>query len=314
MKTMWVAGIALMIVLTGCTSDASQEEDPKEDPSTNVEDTEKSKESENVDTQEEKDQEKESNDQKEESEEQTSDKKDDSQKSESDNNKEQSTENTKPTKQIPADLTEQEAKAVVVEYKRAFFDVINNTDDQLKIQDYTSLQAIEREFRTAMSEPLADELMSYYIRQENGTLYVVPSSAPTFLEASQPVTVERIDDRTYHVAQTRSDEMAGSTKITYKLIHDGTQWVVDEIKNKQLNQEASSANQTGEQQAVLAVRDYLNINSSDSVKVEVDHEESGKYLVHVYELVEQEGNSHTATKGWYYVDQKTGKVTDMMNP
>lgn len=45
-------------------------------------------------------------------------------------------------------------------------------------------------------------------------------------------------------------------------------------------------------------------------QIELDRKEDGKFVVHVYEDVPDDAqNSHTATLNWYYVDEKTGKVT-----
>lgn len=45
-------------------------------------------------------------------------------------------------------------------------------------------------------------------------------------------------------------------------------------------------------------------------QIELDRKEGGKFVVHVYEDVPDDAeSSHTATLNWYYVDEKTGKVT-----
>jgi hypothetical protein len=47
--------------------------------------------------------------------------------------------------------------------------------------------------------------------------------------------------------------------------------------------------------------------------IEFDHEEGGKYVVHVYEMVDDGGGQgHNATMNWFEVDKKTGKITAMM--
>ena len=60
------------------------------------------------------------------------------------------------------------------------------------------------------------------------------------------------------------------------------------------------------------VREHLGLGDNGFLHVEVDHEEGNKYVVHVYEVVNHEEFSHTATYGWYYVDKDSGKIEDMM--
>lgn len=50
--------------------------------------------------------------------------------------------------------------------------------------------------------------------------------------------------------------------------------------------------------------------------VEVDHETSTTYTIHVYEIVidnKATGEGHTATFNWYDVDKYTGKITPMFD-
>src|SRR5699024_6615967 len=53
--------------------------------------------------------------------------------------------------------------------------------------------------------------------------------------------------------------------------------------------------------------------SEDSnFKLTLDHQDGDKYIFHYYEAVNDGDGGHTATLGWYEVDSKTGKVTDLM--
>lgn len=47
-----------------------------------------------------------------------------------------------------------------------------------------------------------------------------------------------------------------------------------------------------------------------SAIIEVDREEDGAFVVHVYEMVPDVGDTgHSATFNWYHVNKRTGKVT-----
>lgn len=67
-----------------------------------------------------------------------------------------------------------------------------------------------------------------------------------------------------------------------------------------------------EQEAIAKVKSYLQLQFEPDVHVVVDHEENGRYLVHVYEVIPgNNGVGHTSTRGWYYVDRKTGEIESM---
>ncbi|WP_167577814.1 stalk domain-containing protein [Ammoniphilus sp. YIM 78166] len=55
------------------------------------------------------------------------------------------------------------------------------------------------------------------------------------------------------------------------------------------------------------IRKQLGIGASSKTVVEFDHLEGTQYGIHVYDLM----GSHTATRGWYYVDLHSGKVDSM---
>ena len=57
---------------------------------------------------------------------------------------------------------------------------------------------------------------------------------------------------------------------------------------------------------------FKNVTSSKLAKpaIDMDRIEGDAYVVHVYEIVNDgPETSHTATKNWYYVNSKTGKIT-----
>ncbi|MEF9990561.1 MAG: hypothetical protein RRZ84_05760 [Romboutsia sp.] len=66
-------------------------------------------------------------------------------------------------------------------------------------------------------------------------------------------------------------------------------------------------------EAINKVKEYLyDTDSYIPSIVEVDNVSEGKYLVHTYEIIKNEGGEHTSTVGWFEVDIYTGKVTDIM--
>ncbi|MGL5327736.1 MAG: hypothetical protein ACRDD7_00615 [Peptostreptococcaceae bacterium] len=75
------------------------------------------------------------------------------------------------------------------------------------------------------------------------------------------------------------------------------------IKNKDIN----------EKEAVEQVKKYLSQGGSYLPPIiEVDSIDGNYYIVHAYEIIKNDEESHTATTGWFYVNKLTGEVTDMM--
>lgn len=69
--------------------------------------------------------------------------------------------------------------------------------------------------------------------------------------------------------------------------------------------------QLTKQEAEQLVREHLELTNNPGVKVDYDHDEGGRYVIHVYEIVGDGEMAHTATWGWYYVDPQTKKIESM---
>ncbi|WP_227936498.1 hypothetical protein [Alkalihalobacillus deserti] len=54
-----------------------------------------------------------------------------------------------------------------------------------------------------------------------------------------------------------------------------------------------------------------SLRIKEETKVVIDHlNDNGNYVIHVYDVVEREKGSHTATIGWYKVDVTKGTMEE----
>ncbi|MDO6657834.1 hypothetical protein [Anaerobacillus sp. 1_MG-2023] len=69
------------------------------------------------------------------------------------------------------------------------------------------------------------------------------------------------------------------------------------------------SNKMSPEEAIEAVIEHENIADHPELIVEHDHDEGERYVIHVYELVDEGTEAaHTATWGWYYVDPYSGTI------
>ncbi len=63
------------------------------------------------------------------------------------------------------------------------------------------------------------------------------------------------------------------------------------------------------QQAENLIRQYLELGDSTDTFVEYDHNQKGKFVIHVYDIIDKgKTTEHTATRGWYLVDPETENI------
>ncbi|WP_018932908.1 hypothetical protein [Gracilibacillus lacisalsi] len=234
--------------------------------------------------------------------------------------------------EIPT-LDQEQAKEVLNEYQDKFMSVIENTEDDGALIDYDSKEALKEEFMTVMSEELADSFGSHYFEEENDKVYVVATEAPVWFEEDSDFSFEQVNDVEYEVTQDQSNELIGNVRMTYVITSTDDSWIVSEVRSEDLNGE-NNESEEGEEQALdenntdstpetdtseitdtIAedlVRNHLNISQNGDIQVVMDHREDGDFVVQVYELVSNGETSHTATIGWYIVDQEDGTVEEKM--
>lgn len=76
------------------------------------------------------------------------------------------------------------------------------------------------------------------------------------------------------------------------------------------------SNETAEEisieEAEQIIREALKVPSTTYVVL--DHEDGDDYIIHVYDIIKNEGEpGHTTTLGWYVINKKSGNWYDMMN-
>lgn len=77
--------------------------------------------------------------------------------------------------------------------------------------------------------------------------------------------------------------------------------------------DATKEKEIGEKKALRLVKEYLEKNNSYIANhIEVDSVDDKYYTVHVYDIISNDDESHTATTGWYQVNKYTGEIIDVM--
>lgn len=104
-----------------------------------------------------------------------------------------------------------------LEIEAAFFDQLYTPETVGKtneIKAYQSKEAlIEATLAIASRELVAQHVDDYY-REEEGLLYVVPKDGPAKLLSDLPVSINQVDEDTYHVSQQNENELRGPYILT----------------------------------------------------------------------------------------------------
>ncbi|MRG87806.1 hypothetical protein [Salinibacillus xinjiangensis] len=136
--------------------------------------------------------------------------------------------------QTPEELDKQSALEVMETFKTTFVRMYSSSDENLKIPEAQSIEDIKEEFRTIMSDELAEWYAESYYREENGEVFVVAMDGPTWLEADIPYDLEKISETKFKINQERDNEQLGHRIMSYVLIYEEGHWKVDDIETEVL--------------------------------------------------------------------------------
>lgn len=104
-----------------------------------------------------------------------------------------------------------------LEIEAAFFDQLYTPETVGKtneIKAYQSKAALIEATLAIASRDLVKQHVDDYYREEEGLLYVVPKDGPAKLLSDLPVSINQVDEDTYHVSQQNENELRGPYILT----------------------------------------------------------------------------------------------------
>ncbi|WP_112179425.1 hypothetical protein [Paraliobacillus zengyii] len=137
---------------------------------------------------------------------------------------------------------------------------------------------------------------------------------------SEEETDTTIDNEETIEQENEDMSESDSTNETEEQASEGNDTTEESVNEENESDTASEEESTSNEETVDGVTEgeaeEIVRNEAEGIEdliVAVDHlNEEGNYVVHVYEIVENDGSSHTATYGWYIVNAIDGTVENMM--
>ncbi|WP_019415359.1 hypothetical protein [Paenisporosarcina sp. TG20] len=108
--------------------------------------------------------------------------------------------NDKESKNNDENLNDQQ-----VSLDKSKVNLVENTGENGKMNNYESKDEIVAYFSSAMSKELATGYTDTYLREENGQLFLKAMDAPTWLAYDQSFTLDKIEQQKYQVIQERNN-------------------------------------------------------------------------------------------------------------
>lgn len=228
------------------------------------------------------------------------------------------------TEEIP-ELEEEEAEEVLQTYKEAFQNVIENAAEDREVTDFNSLEELQEEFLTIMSDDLAADMVdTYFEENEEGPIYIVTSEDPVWFDEEETYELKKTEDDVYEVEQEQTDNLL---IVTYSISWDEEKWIVSDVETEDIpveendgdasngeadtnqnEQENDTDNDTADQEAGGAAEETNESTDEDTANNEVNAAEEENDQVSSDSEENNSGQGDTDTS-----DRDTSEDTDMDN-
>jgi len=170
------------------------------------------------------------------------------------------------TEEIP-ELEEEEAEEVLQAYEEAYQNVIENAAEDGEVTDFDSLEELQEEFLTFMSEDLAaDTADTYFEENEEGSIYIIASEEPVWFDEEETYELKKAEDNLYEVEQEQADNML---IVTYSIFWDEEKWIVSDVETEDIPVEENDGD-TSNREADMNQNEQENNTDNETADQEAD--------------------------------------------
>lgn len=123
-------------------------------------------------------------------------------------------------------FAENHGEPPVKELEQQFSDLIYlEPAEDYEVKQYDSLDQLEEAYKSIMVWPLADHYLDTYFKEENGTVYLIPTESPILLNPDEDYTLERISNDKYELTQQGENPLRGEYTLTITYSYEAGKWV-----------------------------------------------------------------------------------------
>ncbi|KGP72617.1 hypothetical protein [Pontibacillus yanchengensis] len=176
-----------------------------------------------------------------------------------------------------ATLDKGRAQVILEDYEKAFKMVINNTNDQQKLNEYSTKQELQEHFEHFMSTDRANSFVNTYFRVEDDGLYVKAMGGPTFLLEDEAFSFEKVSNQQYQVIQERYNQQMGPTNVRniFTLVKQDGIWIVEQVEQEEISGENENTSPDNNESNI----ESKTLNKAQATRVLEEYETAFKKVV-----------------------------------
>ncbi|MCA0984069.1 hypothetical protein LCL89_08435 [Halobacillus yeomjeoni] len=103
--------------------------------------------------------------------------------------------------------------------------VLLEKEEDGKVKEYDSLDAIEQEMDSIMTKPLVDHYLNKYYTEKNGEAYGKDLGYPVFVQLDEDYDLEKVNENKYKLTQEGYLETNGNYTLEVMYSYEAGKWV-----------------------------------------------------------------------------------------
>ncbi|WP_347549193.1 hypothetical protein ABFG93_17000 [Pseudalkalibacillus hwajinpoensis] len=104
--------------------------------------------------------------------------------------------------------------------------IVQDTDDQYQVKNFSSEEEINNHLREVASEDLAKKITTSYFEERDGALYIVPTELFPWMNSDNPYELTQLNEYEYQLVQSNQSDLYGSYTIEIKFLYEDNHWII----------------------------------------------------------------------------------------
>ncbi|WP_017470924.1 hypothetical protein [Amphibacillus jilinensis] len=155
-------------------------------------------------------------------------------------------------------LSDDQANQIIIDYRSAYEEIINDQDDSQYLTTFESLDDIDRHLTTIMTDQHAQSVKDMYVQEHDDGIYLVPMDGVVLIDPEENYAIEEISENHYTITQQKTNEIVGHVELIYHVEWVEEQWLVADVQQHEI--EPPSVEETADQVIqAIADNDYQQL-------------------------------------------------------
>lgn len=110
--------------------------------------------------------------------------------------------------------------------------VVQKTDNQYKVENFSSKEEMSNHLQGVASEELSNKITDFYYEEKDGALYLKPTELFPWVEYENDYDVKKVNEFEYQLVQSNESDLYGNYTIEINFEYVNNDWIIQNFAIK----------------------------------------------------------------------------------